>query len=121
MDGENGMTESELPLYCGPLGFHQMGEGDYVGISAAEVVERMKMVTHSTNLYELAIHLKTSHKYIRDAKRRNIIPLVWIRELITSHGETSPAWIMTGRIDEAWNKGLSVCGGHSEDYDLPIQ
>ena len=115
------MSDSEAPIYCGPFGFHQMGKGGYAGISAEDVIKRMKKATHCTNLYELAIHLKTSHMDIRDAKRRNIIPLVWLRELVQSHGETSPIWIMTGHIDEAWNKGLRVCGGHFEDHDIPIQ
>lgn len=115
------MPNSEKILYCGPFGFHQMGEGEYAGASAAEVIERMKKVTHCTNLYELAIHLKTSYIHIRDAERRNIIPVAWLRELIQSHGETSPIWLMTGRIDEAWNKGLRICGGFLGDYDAPIQ
>lgn len=115
------MSGSEIPLYCGPFGFHRMGEGEYAKVSAADVIERMKKATYCTNLYELAIRLKASHTDIRDAKRRNIIPVVWLRELTLSHGETSLIWIMTGQIDEAWNKGLRVCGGHPEDYDVPLQ
>lgn len=115
------MTSTEIPLYCGALGFHQMGEGEYVGISAADVVKRMKQATCCTNLYELAIHLKTSHVDIRDAKRRNIIPIVWLRELMRTHVETSPVWLLTGQIDEAWNKGFRFCGGYPGDYSTPLQ
>jgi hypothetical protein len=115
------MTLTETPLYCGAYGFHQMDEGEYAGISAADVIKRMKHATRCTNLYELAIHLKTSHADIRDEKRRNIIPVVWVRELISTHGETSPIWLLTGKIDEAWNKGLRLCGGFSEDYNTPLQ
>ena len=71
------MPDTEIPLYCGPFGFHQMGEGEYAGASAVDVIERMKKATHCTNLYELAIHLKTTHMHLRDAKRRNKIPEVW--------------------------------------------
>lgn len=102
-------------------GFHQMGQGEYAGISAADVIKRMKQATRCTNLYELALHLKTSHKEIRDAKRRNIIPVMWLRVLVQSHGETSPNWLMTGKIDDAWNKGLRVCGGYPEDYETRLQ
>lgn len=106
------MSDTQIPFYCGAFGFHQMGEGEYVGSSATDVVKRMKQATRCTNLYELAIHLKTSHADIRDAKRRNIIPVIWLRELVTTHGETSPVWLLTGKIDEAWNEGIRLCGGY---------
>ena len=114
------MSDKEIPLYCGAFGFYQMDEGQLVGVSAASVVKRMKSVTYCANLYELAIHLKTSHVDIRDAKRRNIIPKVWLRELMKTHAETSPVWILTGRIDETWNIGVRLSGGHSED-NTPMQ
>lgn len=98
-----------------------MDEGEYAVSSAAEVIKRMKQTTHCTNLYELAIHLKTSHVDIRDAKRHNIIPVKWLRELVRTHGETSPVWLLTGEIDEAWNKGFRLCGGYPEDYSTPLQ
>lgn len=104
-----------------PEGFHQMGQGQYAESSAADVIKRMKQATRCTNLYELAIHLKTSHKAIREAKRRNIIPVVWLRVLVQSHGETSPNWLLTGKIDDAWNKGFRLCGGYPEDYAAPLQ
>lgn len=115
------MPDSETPLYCGALGFHRMGKGEYAEVSAADVINRMKKATHCNNLYELAIHLKTSHADIRDAKRRNIIPVAWLRELVQSHKETSPIWLMTDQIDEAWNKGFRLCGGYPGDYDSPLQ
>ena len=115
------MTNPESPLYCGAFGFHQMGEDKYVGISATDVIKRMKKATHCSNLYELAIHLKASHADIRDAKCRNIIPIVWLRELVQSHEETSPIWIITGQVDEAWNKGFRLCGGYSEESASPLQ
>lgn len=114
------MRDVEIPLYCGSLGFHQMGQGEYVGILAADVVGRMKQATSRTNLDELAIHLKTCHAAIRDAQRRNIIPVVWLRELMRTHGETSPVWLLTGRIDEAWNKGFRLGGSFPEDYNEPM-
>lgn len=107
------MKDMQIPFYCGALGFYQMGEGEFAGISAASVVKRMKLATHCSNLYELAIHLKTSHADIRDAKRRNIVPKVWLRELMQTHAETSPSWLLTGKIDEAWNTVIRLSGGHS--------
>ena len=98
-----------------------MGEGEYVEISAADVIKRMKQATGCTDLHELAICLKASHADIRDAKRRNIIPVVWLRELMKIHGETRPVWLLTGKVDEAWNKGFRFCGGYPEDYSAPLQ
>lgn len=115
------MPDSTTPAYCGAYGFHQMDQGAYADISAADVIKRMKQATGCANLYELALHLKTSHKNIRDAKRRNIIPVIWLRVLVQSHGETSPIWLLTGQIDDAWNKGLRVCGGYPEDYETRLQ
>lgn len=115
------MSDTDMPLYCGAYGFHKMGEGEYAAISAADVIRRMKQATRCTNLYELAIHLKVSHVDIRDAKRRNIIPVVWVRELIRTHGETSPLWLLTGKVDEAWNKGFRLCGGFPDDSKTPLQ
>ena len=108
------MPDTQKPSYCGALGFYQMGKDEYAGISAADVIKRMKEITRCANLYELAIRLKASHADIRDAKRRNIIPVAWLRELMQSHGETSPAWLMTGRIDKDWKNGLRV-------FDAPLQ
>ena len=114
------MPDKEIPLYCGVFGFYQMDEGQLAGVSAASVVKRIKLATHCSNLYELAIHLKTSHADIRDAKRRNIIPKVWLRELMKTHAETSPIWILTGKIDGAWNIGVRLSGGYSKD-NTPMQ
>ena len=114
------MPEKETPLYCGAYGFHQMGEGEYAGSSAADVIKRMKQAAHCTNMYELAIHLKTRYSHMADAKRRNIMPIVWLREFVKKYSETSPRWLLTGEIDEAWNKGFRLCGGFPEDYG-PMQ
>lgn len=113
--------EETTPLYCGAFGFHRMNEGEYAGSSAADVVNRMKKAANCTNIYELAIYLKTSQPSITDAKRRNIIPIVWLRVFMEKYPETSPVWLLTGEVDEAWNKGLRLCGGYPGDYDGPLQ
>ncbi len=114
------MRDSQIPFYCGAFGFHQMDEGEFIGVSAASVIKRMKQATRCANLYELAIHLKVSHVDIRDAKRRNIIPKAWLCELMRTHTEISPVWLLTGRVDEVWNMGFRLSGGHSEE-NTPMQ
>ena len=40
--------------YWEPEGYHQLGQGEYAGITAEEVLERMKEATGTTTMLELA-------------------------------------------------------------------
>lgn len=83
--------------YWEPEGFHQLGEDDYEGISAREVLKRMQEATGTTSQKDLADWLEVPQSQLSDVQRRDIIPIRWMRLLIVKQIEYNPMWILTGR------------------------
>ncbi len=83
--------------YWEPEGYHQLGVGEYAGVTATDVFRRMQEATGARNLDELAIWLDARRSWLSDARRRNIMPIGWLRQLVFKHSDHSPYWVMTGR------------------------
>lgn len=83
--------------YWQPEGYHQMGQGEYSGISAEEVLERMKRAAGTKSMLELSTWLNVRQSWLSDARRRNIIPAAWLRALILKKSEYNPVWVISGQ------------------------
>jgi len=93
------MNESED---CGEFGFHEMGVGEFAGITAADVLERLEEATGTRNLPELAIWLRVSESYLVDTTRKDLIPVSWMRRLVLSGSDYNPVWVLTGQGSKLW-------------------
>lgn len=86
--------------YWEPEGYYKLGEGEYNGISAADVLDRMREVAQVSTLSELASCLGVRLALLTDTKRRNIMPVRWVQLLsksCSSHSFQGASWILTGR------------------------
>lgn len=92
------------PEYCSEWGFHQMGQGEYAGITANEVLKRMNEATGTHTMLELANWLEARQSWLSDAKRRNIIPVAWLRTLVLKKSDYNPVWVMTGQGEKLWEE-----------------
>jgi len=81
-----------------------MGQGEYSNISAEDVLERMKEATSTHSMLELASWLDVRQSLLSDAKRRNIIPVAWLRALILNKTDYNPVWVMTGQGGKFWTE-----------------
>lgn len=88
--------------YWNPEGYHQLGKGEYAGISTADVLRRMREATGSATLEELTAWLGVRQSMLSDANRRNIIPIQWLRQLVLKKVRYHPLWVLTGRGDKYW-------------------
>ena len=90
--------------YWQPEGYHQMGLGKYFGISAEDVLERMKEATGTQSMLELANLLDARQSWLSDAKRRNIIPVAWLRALVLKKSDYNTVWVMTDQGEKLWEE-----------------
>ena len=90
--------------YWEPEGYHQMGQREYAGITTKEVLERMKEATGTSTMLELANWLDARQSWLSDAKRRNIIPVAWLRALILKKSDYNPVWVITGQGQKLWEE-----------------
>lgn len=88
--------------YWEPEGFHQLGEGKLVGITAEDVLRRMLEATGANSPQELAGWLGVRQSCLSDATRRNIMPLRWLRLLVEKESDYSPVWVLTGKGEKKW-------------------
>lgn len=82
--------------YWEPEGYYQLGEGRFVDISAENVLTRMREITQTHTLSDLALCLGTRLALLTDAKRRNIIPIGWVQSLAHQFS-CDTFWILTGQ------------------------
>ena len=78
---------------------YQLGQGEYAGITAAAVFERMFEATGTTTLVELAQWLGVRQALLSDAKRSGRLPVAWIQLLVNKLPSYSQSWILTGAED----------------------
>ena len=90
--------------YWEPEGYHQMGCGKYAGITADDVLKRMNEATGTHTMLELANWLGARQSWLSDAKRRNIIPVAWLRTLVLKKSDYNPVWVMTGQGEKLWEE-----------------
>ena len=83
--------------YWKPKGYHQLGQGEYVEITADDVLERFKEATGTKNMFELAEWLGVRTALICDVKRRNIMPVAWLQLLAVKRSEYNLVWLLTGQ------------------------
>ena len=83
--------------YWEPEGFHQLGVGQFIGVTIGEVMRRMYEAPDTLNQLELANWLGIRQSWLSDAKRRNIVPLYWLQLLVMNHSGFSPIWVLTGK------------------------
>lgn len=91
-----------MAAYWEPDGFYQLGTGDYAGVSAADVLKRMYEVTKTGCMLELANWLGVRQSCLSDAKRRNIIPIAWVRALALKGVDCNPDWVLTGQGEKVF-------------------
>ena len=90
--------------YWEPEGYHQMGQGEYAGITAKEVLERMKEATGTSTMLELATWLGARQSWLSDAERQNIVPVAWLRALVLKQSDYNPVWVITGQGEKLWDE-----------------
>ena len=88
--------------YWEPEGFHQLGEGNYTGISARDVLNRMREATGTASQRELADWLGVRQSLLSDAQRRDFIPIRWLQLLIEKQIRHNSVWILTGQGEKLW-------------------
>ena len=88
--------------YWEPEGYHQMGQGEYAGITAKDVLKRIKEATGTSTMLELANWLNARQSWLSDAERRNIIPVAWLRALVLKKSDYNPVWVITGQGEKVW-------------------
>ena len=82
--------------------FHQLDREEYEGVTFDEVLRRFYKATDTRSQMELANWLGIRQSAISDAKRRNRIPVAWLRELVRRQVDHIPEWVMTGKGREFW-------------------
>lgn len=88
--------------YWEPEGFHRLGEGDYEGITAKEVLSRFQEATGTTSQKDLADWLEVPQSQLSDVQRRDIIPIRWMWLMIEKQVKHNPVWILTGQGEKLW-------------------
>ena len=83
-------------------GFHRLGQGEHHGIAFDDVVQRMYTATGTKGQRELADWLGVRQAFISDARRRNRIPVAWLRELVKRKVSCAPERVMTGKGLQFW-------------------
>jgi len=96
-----GQRMNELEA-CGEFGFHEMGVGEFAGVTAADVLERMQEATGTKSLSELAGWLGVNESCLAEVTRKGLIPILWMRELVLRDSDYNPAWVLTGRGSKLW-------------------
>ena len=89
--------------YWEPEGYHQLGEGKYVAITAEAVLRRMCEATGAKSQRELADWLGVRQSCLSDACRRNIVPVRWLRVLVLKRSDYTPVWVLTGAGEKLWS------------------
>lgn len=84
-------------------GHYRLGAGNLADTTACEVIERFKVATGTTNVKDLANWLDTKECDIADAKRKNIIPYIWLQKLTEKKSEYAPAWVLSGKSGTLWS------------------
>ncbi|WCB45732.1 helix-turn-helix domain-containing protein [Nitratidesulfovibrio vulgaris] len=82
--------------------FHQLGSGEYETVLFEDVMKRFFLATNTRSQMEFAYWLGIRQSSVSDAKRRNRIPIAWLRELVTRGVDSSPSWVMTGKGPQFW-------------------
>ena len=82
-------------------GFHRLGQGEHHGIAFDDVM-RMYTATGTKGQRELADWLGVRQAFISDARRRNRIPVAWLRELVKRKVSCAPERVMTGKGLQFW-------------------
>ena len=83
-------------------GFHRLGQGEHHGIAFDDVMQRMYTATGTKGQRELADWLGVRQAFISDARRRNRIPVAWLRELVKRKVNCTPDWVITGKEPRFW-------------------
>ena len=83
-------------------GFHLLGQGEHHGIAFDDVMQRMYTATGTKGQRELADWLGVRQAFISDARRRNRIPVAWLRELVKRKVNCTPEWVITGKEPRFW-------------------
>ena len=83
-------------------GFHQLGAGEYEPVLFDDVMKRFYLATNTQSQMEFANWLGIRQSFVSDAKRRNRIPVTWLRELVTRGVNSSPSWVLTGKEPQFW-------------------
>ncbi len=83
-------------------GFHRLGQGEHHGIAFDDVMQRMYTATGTKGQRELADWLGVRQAFISDARRRNRIPVAWLRELVKRKVSCAPERVMTGKGLQFW-------------------
>ena len=83
-------------------GFHRLGQGEHHGIAFVDVMQRMYTATGTKGQRELADWLGVRQAFISDARRRNRIPVAWLRELVKRKVSCAPERVMTGKGLQFW-------------------
>ena len=83
-------------------GFHRLGQGEHHGIAFDDVMQRMYTATGTKGQRELADWLGVRQAFISDARRRNRMPVAWLRELVKKKVNCTPEWVMTGKEPRFW-------------------
>ena len=92
--------------YWAPEGYHQLGEGEYAGVTASAVLERFREATKTKTMFELADWLGVRASFVSDVQRRNIMPVAWLRLLVERKSEYNPTWVLTGQGEKFWKSGV---------------
>ncbi|MDL2314428.1 helix-turn-helix domain containing protein [Desulfovibrio sp. OttesenSCG-928-C14] len=82
--------------------YHQLGVGEYEAVLFEDVMKRFYLATNTRSQMEFANWLGIRQSFVSDAKRRNRIPVAWLRELVTREVDSSPSWVMTGKEPRFW-------------------
>ncbi len=82
--------------------FHQLGAGEYETVLFDDVMKRFYLATNTQSQMEFANWLGIRQSFVSDAKRRNRIPVTWLRELVTRGVNSSPSWVLTGKEPQFW-------------------
>ncbi|MDL2315857.1 helix-turn-helix domain containing protein [Desulfovibrio sp. OttesenSCG-928-A18] len=81
---------------------HQLGVGEYEEVQFEEVLQRLFTATGTSSQMELAAWMGIRPSILSDAKRRNRVPVDWLRRLVLRKVDFSPLWIMTGKEPSHW-------------------
>ena len=79
-----------------PESYYLFGQGQYAGITAADVLTRFKTAAGLQSEVKLAGWLAVGQSQISDAKRRNIFPAKWLYLLLEKRTHYNPVWVLTG-------------------------
>lgn len=94
--------ETLFMMYLESRGVHWLGMGELRQVTAAAVYRRFKEATGTRTLAELSVWLETKPEWIRDAKKREIVPVVWLGRLLLKQSDYTPHWVLTGRGPKRW-------------------